>query len=194
MSRVRVLAALLATGAIVAGRVGADLAVPVEFREVVGESSWIVRGQVTDVRAFVVPDRGIESAATFAIEHVLKGPAGPFVSVRVPGGRVGATRSITVGAPAFSVGDRAVLFLKEAAGAGWRPVGLAAGVFRIQSDSRTRLGLVQPPLVAGRTSPAEGPAVRGDARRRLMTVAEFDALVALVLASPPGQAVPRGGR
>ena len=49
------------------------------------ERGLIVRGRVTDVRAIEVP-AGVESVATFAVERVLKGPAGDFVSVRVPGG------------------------------------------------------------------------------------------------------------
>src|SRR5262245_26691371 len=77
----------------------ATVVVPTEFREVVSGADLIVRGRVTDVRSFVVPGDGIDTVATVAVETVLKGQADTFVSVRVPGGEVGSTKFVMVGAP-----------------------------------------------------------------------------------------------
>jgi len=191
----RRLIAVLAVVGLAAAAPSATIVIPAEFREVVNEAGLIVRGRVTDVRAVAVPGGGVDSIATVAIESVLKGQAASgFVSMRVPGGERGRIRHVLVGAPTFKAGQRAVLFLKQGADDAWRPIGLTQGVYRVQAEPQSGRPVVQPPLVGGRTASASGAAVRGDPRRRLMPVAEFESLVRLVLASPPGQAVPRGGR
>jgi hypothetical protein len=176
---------------------GASLAatvfVPTEFREVVTDSALIVRGRVTDVRPVVLPDSRVESAVTIGVETVLKGAANGFVSVRVPGGTVGAVRHVTIGAPVLRPGERAVFFLWRGTDSLWRPVGLSMGVYAVQNDPRTGQPLVRPPLVPGRTT-SIGPIVRGDPRRKLLPIQEFESLVQLIIAGRLGQAVPRGGR
>jgi hypothetical protein len=47
--------------------------------------------------------------------------------------------------------------------------------------------------VPGRTT-SIGPIVRGDPRRKLLPIQEFESLVQLIVAGRLGQAVPRGGR
>jgi hypothetical protein len=172
----------------------ATLIVPAEFRQVVAESTLIVRGRVTDVRAVDIRDVGVETVVTVAVENVLKGQSERFVYLRVPGGEIGRYRYVMVGAPVFRTGQRAMLFLKRGPDNFWRPFGLNQGVFRIHPDPVTGLPVVPPPLVAGRTAPLKGPTERGDPRRKLMPVQEFESLVRLVMLTPPGQAVPRGGR
>jgi hypothetical protein len=181
-----VLLGLVCGGAALAGSV----VVPTEFRAVVSEATLIVRGHVTDIRAVVMPGVGIDSIATVAVDGVVKGQAGGFLSVRVPGGEDGRYRFVMVGAPTFHVGERAVFFLKPGADNTLRPVGLTMGIYQIHADPQTGQAVVDPPLVAGRTA-STGPVVRGDARRRPMPVQEFESLVRLLLAAP--QAVPRGG-
>lgn len=180
-------ALLLATAS-----VSATISIPADFREIVGDATLIVRGHVTDVRGVVTRDAGIDSIATVAVESVIKGAASDFISVRVPGGVVGRTRMLMVGAPRFDRGDRAVLFLKRGADNTWRPVGLAMGVYRVQVEPLTRRLVVNPPIVASRTA-AAGRVVRGDIRRKPLPVQEFESLVRLVMASP-GSAIRRGGR
>lgn len=171
----------------------ATLVIPVEFRQIVAEATLIVRGRITDVRGVRVPDRGVESIGTIAVDGVLKGDPVDFVSVRVPGGTVGRYRYVMVGAPRLRAGEHAVFFLKRGPDDAWRPIGLTQGIFRVQPEPQTGRPIVHPPLVAGRTVSATGRTVRGDPRRRLMPVSEFESLVRFVLASPPGQAQPRGG-
>jgi len=172
----------------------AHVVIPAEFREVATEATLIVRGRVTDVRSVVEPGNGIESIAAVAVESVLKGQAGGFVYVRVPGGEVGRSKVVMVGAPTFRVGQRAVFFLKpNATDSSFRPIGLTLGVYRVQAEPGTGRPVIAPPVVAGRTAPLFGPTTRGDTRRKLMPVRDFEALVRVVLAAPSGRATPRGG-
>jgi len=170
----------------------ATVVVPTEFRQVVADAGLIARGHVTDVRSLVVPDFGIETVATVAIDEVLKGETTDFVSVWVPGGEVGRTRAVMVGAPRLRMGESAVFFLKRGPDNAWRPVGLTMGVYPIYADPATRRALVNPPVVADRTA-ASGQVVRGDEQRKPMALADFQSLVRLVIA---GQSAPasRGRR
>jgi hypothetical protein len=168
--------------------------IPTQFREVVADATLIVRGHVTDVRAFVAPGGDVQTAATVAVDSVIKGQPDTFVSVRVPGGEIGRYRYVMVGAPTFRVGESAVFFLKQGSDNAWRPIGLTMGVFRVQADPSTGRAVVHPPVVSGSTSPGRGPVVRGDSRRQLMPVSDFESLVRLVIASPRNVAIPRGGR
>src|SRR5262245_44908633 len=130
----------------------ANVIVPAEFREVVREASVIVRGRVTDVRSLVVPATGIESIVTVAVESRMKGDASSFVYVRVPGGEVGRSRVVMTGSPTFQIGQRAVFFLRaNGTDSTMRPVGLAQGVYRVQSEPQTGKPVVAPPLVSGVT-------------------------------------------
>jgi hypothetical protein len=167
----------------------ATVIVPAEFREIVTDAGLIVRGRVTDVRSFVAANNRIDSVATVAVDSLLKGQAETFVSVRVPGGEIGRTRYVLMGAPVFRVGEQAVFFLKRGPDSVWRPIGLTMGVYRLQGDASTGRPVVRPPVLPERT-----PATRGDVRRRMMPVSEFESLVRLVMAAPPAQAVPRGRR
>jgi len=174
----------------------AHTVVPAEFRQVVSEATLIVRGRITDVRSVeaTVPGQGVDSIATVMVENRLKGQASSFVYVRVPGGTIGAVRYTMVGAPTFKTGQRAIFFLKPGVtDTTYRPVGLTMGLYRIQAEPRTNRQVVEPPLVGGRTTAAAGPAIRGDVRRKLMPVAEFESLVRLSMASRI-LAAPRGGR
>jgi len=152
-----------------------------EFREIVTESTTVIRGRVTDVRAFRSGAGEVESAVTIAVDGVLKGTAGTFVSMRVPGGTIGRYRTVMIGAPVFRVGDQAVFFLKAGPGNTLWPVGLSQGIYRV-GVSRTGLAMVEAPVLAGVTTNSSGPIVRGDARRKTLPVGEFESLVRLVAA------------
>jgi hypothetical protein len=163
--------------------------VPAEFREMAAEASLIVRGRVSGLRVVRPTGTEVSTVATVTVDRVLKGTPEPFVSVLVPGGDLGRTRTVMVGAPRLDVGDAAVFFLVRGPDGIWRPVGLAMGVFRIR-PSRTGLPVVQAPVLLDRTA-SLGATVRGDARRRLLAVAEFESLVGVALAPPAGRPVRR---
>jgi hypothetical protein len=160
---------------------GATVIVPVDFPQAVSEAAVIVRGHVTDVRGRTIPT-GVESIVTVAVDRVLKGQADSFVSVHVPGGIVGRYRYVFVGAPTFVVGEQAVLLLKRGSDNGLRIVGLNQGVYPIQTLPGASQPTVAPPPVAPQTA-AAGPVVRGDSRRRAMSVPDFESLVRTVMAA-----------
>jgi len=163
--------------------------VPTDFKDVVTLSTVIVRGHVTDTRGIVVADGGIETVVTVAVENVIKGQADAFVSLRLPGGQVGNSRMVTIGAPRLKIGQQAVLFLKPGPDNALRPVALTLGVYPVLPEALSGRPVVLPPPVAGQTSASRGAPVRGDVRRKPMAVQEFESLVRLVMSAP--RAVPR---
>jgi hypothetical protein len=175
---------IVAIAAFAGATLAASVTEPLTLGQLAAGATLIVRGSVTDVRAFFVAGRGIESVATVAVEHTLKGESEPFLAVRVPGGAVGGRRQVTIGAPSLRVNQQAVFFLKRGADNGWRPVGLSAGVIHVRTDPATGRRLVAPVIVSGYTASA-GPVIRGDGRRRSLSVDEFEGLVVIALASPP---------
>lgn len=164
------------------GPLVASVLVPTEFREVVSDATLIVRGRVTDVRGVVVPDAGIDTIATVLVDGTVKGTPSEFVAVRIPGGTVGRSRWIVVGAPTVAVGDHAVFFLKRGPDNALRPVGLSMGIYPVRVEPASGRAVVDPPAVVGRTA-SPGAVVRGDPRRRPMPVQEFESLVRLVMAA-----------
>jgi hypothetical protein len=185
MRRFVATSALVAALALPVIPLGATILIPAEFREIVADAALIVRGRVTDVRSVVVTGAGIDSFATVSVDAVLKGQAGAFVSVRVPGGDVGRSRFVMIGAPKLRVGDQAVFFLKQYSDGSFRPVGLSMGIYALQRERITGRFVIDAPLLAGVTASA-GPVVRGDTRRRPMPVSEFESLVRLVIAGRAG--------
>ena len=100
--------------------------------------------------------------------------------MRLPGGVIGRYRSVMTGAPTMKVGQQAVFFLKRGPADTWWPVGLSQGIYRVSQASARVVPTVRPPVVAGVTTNASGPVVRGDARRTSMPLPEFESLVRLV--------------
>jgi hypothetical protein len=179
--------------ALLTAPLAAHTTIPASFAQVVTEATFILRGRVTDVRSARSPERGVETIATVAVDHVLKGGSTNFVAVRVPGGVIGGTRTIMAGAPSLNVNDHAIFFLAQGADNGWRPVGLSMGIHRVHVDRTTGLPVVNPPLVAGHTA-SIGPVVRGDVRRKPLAVGEFESLVRLVMLTPTRGSAKSGGR
>ena len=180
MSRLIITAGVLVAAAVTVAQ--ATIVAPVSFREAVHEAALIVRGHVTDVRGIELPT-GVETAVTLAVDRVLKGPSGDFVTIRVPGGTVGRYRTIFVGAPTFTLNEPVILLLKRGTDNVLRPIGLWQGVYQIQAMPGTGQAAVAAPAVAPQTA-STGQIVRGDARRPLISLTEFESLVRLVLAAP----------
>jgi hypothetical protein len=180
--------AIVAGVAFVSATVTATVIVPTDFKDVVTLSTIIVRGHVTDTRGIVRPEGGIETVVTVAVDSVIKGQPDGFVSLRLPGGQVGNSRMVTIGAPTLKVGQQAVLFLKPGPDNALRPVALSMGVYPVLPDATSGRFVVLPPPVAGRTMSGR-TIVRGDVRRKPISVQEFEALVKLVMTAP--RAVPR---
>jgi hypothetical protein len=154
---------------------------PTDLTEAVTGSQLIVRGRVVDTRSFAnEADGAVYTAVTAAVTSTLKGAAEAHVTFLVHGGVIGRYQYKTIGAPQFTVGDDAYLFLRRARGQWW-PVGMGAGVYRVNSAAGATRGAVHAPVVPGVTATAEAQLQRGDARRKPMATAEFESLVRLVM-------------
>ena len=126
----------------------ATVLVPADVGELSRDAGAIVRGQVVATEARWTADRrSIATLVTVDVEASLKGSLGSTVQFLVPGGTLGRYSNLVIGAPAFEVGQRVVVFL------GWSGpsypylLGLGQGVFRVQPNASGTAWLVrQTPL------------------------------------------------
>lgn len=165
---------------------GATVVIPADLSELTGEATAIVHGRVVDVRAeWLAGRRAIETYVTVAAATYLKGDLGAAVTLRVPGGRMGAYRSFVVGAPVFNVGDEVVLFLGSQGPSVPYVLGLNQGVFRVRTDRESGRRTVIPPSLI---SPGAEPVrlVRGDPNRPAPTLERFAADIRAILARKTG--------
>lgn len=177
------LAALTLAGAfILSTTAGATVLIPADLTELTTDATAIVHGRVVDVRAeWLEGRRAIETYVTVAVATYLKGDLGASVTLRVPGGRMGAYRSFIVGAPVFNVGDEVVLFLGNQGPSVPYVLGLNQGVYRVRTDRDTgRRTVIPPPLISAGTGPVR--LVRGDPNRPAPTLERFAADVRAILA------------
>ena len=99
----------------------------------------IVHARVVDVRSqWVDGRRRIESVVTVEVLTPFKGGERRTLEFRVPGGQIGRYRSMMVGAPSFSLGEEAFLFLSGREQRCPLVFGLNQGVFPDQAGSRVR--------------------------------------------------------
>jgi hypothetical protein len=153
--------------------VDATVVAPLSFEQLVNESSAVVYGRVTDIRAQWTEDRRfIESVVSLEILKGMKGAARETIAFTVPGGQVGRYRNIIPGAPVFVPGDLAVLFLTVHGPRLPVTTGLTQGVYRVQRDGVSGEMLVVPPIVD-----APGRIMRGDVRRKPVSLAAFEGSV-----------------
>jgi hypothetical protein len=158
--------------------VAATTVLPADFAGMVAQSQIVVHGRVIDVRAqFSGTRRSIESVVTLAVVTRLKGVEGGTVVFRVPGGRIGPYRRVTVGAPVLAEGDEVVLFLRGRPPIVPMPYGLNQGVYRVTG---TADGRVVTPLVDS----GPGRIVRGDPARRPLSLEAFAQHVRALVARP----------
>jgi len=73
----------------------------------------------------------------FQTEEQWKGEAGPRITVRLLGGRVGNLTSTVAGVPRFQAGEDVVLFLEVTGHGDYSIVSWVQGTFRVQRDPRT---------------------------------------------------------
>ncbi len=163
-------------GALVAPASAVTVA-PLSFDELVNESTAVIYARVSDVRAQWTDDRrSIESLVTVDVVSRFKGSPGETLTFTVPGGQVGRYLNVIPGAPSFSEGDRAVLFLTSRGPRLPTTTGLTQGIYRVAVDSRTGVALVVPPAI----DTGDRRIVRGDPRRKPVPLAAFEAAVRAV--------------
>lgn len=160
---------------------GATVIVPADLGELSRDARAIVRGRVMALDARWTEDRRtIETVVTLEVESYLKGSLGQTLQFRVPGGELGRFRSITVGAPEFSIDQRIVVFLGATGPSIPHVLGLNQGVFRLVHAADG--WVVTPPPAM----PSAGGAVRilrGDASRRPLPLVDFEQRVRALAAA-----------
>jgi hypothetical protein len=166
--------------------VHATVLVPAEFREVVQGSTLIAYGRVIDVRPEWVDDRArVDTVVTLEVATWLKGGSNQTVAFKVPGGEMGRYRSVTIGAPVFTLGDEAVVFLKSDGSSMPIVFGLNQGVFRVRREAATGRRVVVPSALMARGDAPE-TLRRGAATRQPIPLESFGAQVRTVMAQSSG--------
>ncbi len=161
-SRPRIAAAALVW--LVPSYVAATVLAPADLARITADASAIVHGRVEAVvPGWRADRRGIETVVTIRAVEYLKGDLGSTVSFRIPGGQLGAYRSIMPGAPTFSQGEEVVVFLSRSAAGGPHLTGFSQGVFRVRTDASGRKVVRGGPLLAGTAEQrVSGTATRPD--------------------------------
>jgi hypothetical protein len=173
---VRLVLPLLLLYAVAGAPVRATVLLPTDLGDLARDAGTIARGTVVAVESRWIEDqRTIETLVTLQANNYLKGRLGPTLTFRVPGGRIGRLRSVTVGAPTFETGQRVVVFLTTRGPEIPDLVGLSLGVFRVVGQSA--LTVVPQPVTPGVRA---GAVTRGDRGRRPMALAEFERRVRLL--------------
>lgn len=158
-------------------RAGAVTVAPLSFDELVNESTTVVYGRVSEVRGQWSDDRRrIDSFVTIEVFGRYKGSPGDTLTFTVPGGQVGRYLNLVPGAPSFTPGDRAVLFLTSRGPRLPITTGFTQGIYRVTVDARTRTAVVVPPAI----DTADRRIVRGDVMRKPVPLASFEAAVRAV--------------
>lgn len=157
-------------------RAGAVTVAPLSFDELVNESTTVVYGRVSEVRGQWSDDRRrIDSLVTIEVVGRYKGSPGETLTFTVPGGQVGRYLNLVPGAPSFTPGDRAVLFLTSRGPRLPITTGFTQGIYRVTTDARGT-ALVLPPAI----DTADRRIVRGDVMRKPVPLASFEAAVRAV--------------
>jgi hypothetical protein len=155
--------------------VGADLG------DLARDARAIARGRVLAVDGQWTADhRTIETIVTLEVESYLKGALGATVQFRVPGGDLGRFRSVVVGAPAFEVDERVVVFLGATGPSVAYILGLSQGVYRVVRGADASSWLVTPPAIM--PSAVTVKIARGDPARRPLPLPEFEQRVRTIVA------------
>src|SRR3954466_14871899 len=134
----------------------ATVLIPADLGELSQERLAIARGRVAALDSQWTEDHGtIETIVTLEVDSYLKGNLGALLRFRVPGGELGRFRSIVVGAPAFAVDQRVVVFLGAKGPSVPFVLGMSQGVFRLRRAADDSGWLVTSPVLM---APASGAA------------------------------------
>jgi hypothetical protein len=166
--------------------------VPAEMSELAREARTIARGRIVAAEArWLQGRRGIETVITLEAESYLKGPLGPIVQFRVPGGQLGAYRQIVIGAPVFAEGQRVVVFLgAQGPRLPWL-LGLSQGVYRVSQSAGAWMVHASPAPGATARAGARGVTAGAAIRREPIALAAFEEQVRRIASAPPAAGRPR---
>ncbi len=170
----------------------ATVVLSVDFKQLTSRAAAIARGRVVSlVPQWGAEGRGIETIVTVQVTSYLKGDFGPQVTFRVPGGKMGRFRAVTLGAPVFREGEEVIVFVGAEGAAVPHVIGFNQGVYRVSTDRVSGARVVMPPLLAGDPTTTNAPIVRGDPSRKPIPVEQFEAQVRSLVER---QATDRGSR
>ena len=156
----------------------ATVLIPADLGELSRDAVAIARGRVAALDAQWTEDRGtIETIVTLEVESYLKGNLGSLLRFRVPGGELGRFRSVVVGAPAFAVDQRVVVFLGAHGPTVPHLLGMSQGVFRVTRAADDSGWLVRSPIVLPAAPGVSPRIVRGDPSRRALALGDFESTV-----------------
>ena len=115
----------------------ASIVQALDLPELVDQSDRIVLGRVVFAEAFRQADGTIATWYRVEVERELRTDAPPRteepeVLLQVLGGEIGDLGMRVEGEPRFSIGERAVIFMREGNQLAFRPVGMAQGVMRVR--------------------------------------------------------------
>ena len=117
-------------------------------RDLGRESSIVVRGRVTEVRAFWnSTGTKVFTETTVMVDETYKGQQTGSVSVRQLGGVVGRVRVNVDGAPVWKEGEEVLLFLEPFNGSSYQVAGFSQGKYTIERDTRTGEHFVRGPAL-----------------------------------------------
>src|SRR5258708_347085 len=154
----------------------ATVLIPADLGELSRDALAIARGRVAALDAQWTEDHGtIETIVTLEVESYLKGSLGSTLRFRVPGGELGRFRSVVVGAPAFAVDQRVVVFLGAQGPSVPHLLGMSQGVFRVARAPDNSGWLVTSPVLLPGAVTAR--VVRGDPSRRALALGDFEQTV-----------------
>jgi hypothetical protein len=123
--------------------------VPMSDADLVAASDLVIVGRVERVASVLLGANAVHTRVTVGVETVLKGdPAGASVVVTEPGGEVAGLRVVIAGAPSWSPGERALLFLRARADGSLATTALALGKYTIDDAGRARRAVPVPDVRA----------------------------------------------
>ncbi|HVO26157.1 MAG TPA: hypothetical protein VMW56_21285 [Candidatus Margulisiibacteriota bacterium] len=174
---------------------GAMVVVQREFPELVALAEQIVVGTVTDIKQAADTSGAPATYVTFSDLTVLKGDVGDTLTLRFYGGESGGVVVHIADMPAFTLGERAVLFVAGNGQAVCPLVGVWQGRFHVRFDADQQTDVVETddrtPVVglAGRRilrapATAEGPTAAA------MPLGDFLESIAGELAQPAAAGTP----
>jgi hypothetical protein len=147
MRRTRLLCAVTAVAVMAAARSASPTTVVApSFDELILRAESVIVARVVATRSAWVNSRAgrsIVTDVTVSIEQTLKGPTYAERSFEFLGGTIGDDTLRISGMPEFHVGDRDVLFIREAGRPASPLVGFMYGRFRIIQDPRTGADFVR---------------------------------------------------
>ncbi len=128
----------------------------------------------------------IWTVTTFDVIENFKGNLRKAIAVRLPGGRVGHLTATVDGAPRFTAGAEAVVFLQPLRAGGFTVAGWVQGTFRISRDARTASETVTQDSSSFAVFDAATRTFRAEGIRR-MPLPEFRARLAAAVSQSEGK-------